>query len=109
MNPHGEENFHIIQTFQEYDDYYYFLNNSLPQLERTESRVFVLYCTRREARELVRMAKSLGLTRKEFVWIATQPVIGPDLEAPLDLVPGMLGVHFDTKNVSECSMMQEMM
>ena len=61
--------------------------------------MFVLYCTRPESRELVRMARSLGLTRKEFVWIATQPVIGPDLEAPLDLVPGMLGVHFDTKNV----------
>ena len=37
--------------------------------------MFVLYSTRREARELVREAKSLGLTRKEFVWIATQPVI----------------------------------
>ena len=69
------------------------------QLDRTESRVFVLYCTRREARELLRVARGLGLTRKEFVWIATQPVIGPDLEAPLDLVPGMLGVHYDTKNV----------
>ena len=61
--------------------------------------MFVLYCTRREARDLVRVARGLGLVRKEFVWIATQPVIGPDLEAPLDLVTGMLGVHFDTKNV----------
>ena len=31
--------------------------------------------------------------------IILYPVIGPDLEAPLDLIPGMLGVHFDTKNV----------
>ena len=29
----------------------------------------------------------------------TQPVIGPDLEAPLDMEPGMLGLHFETKKV----------
>ena len=34
------------------------------------------------------------------MWIVTQPVIGPDLEAPLDMEPGMLGVHFETKKVS---------
>ena len=44
----------------------------------------------------MRMAKKLGLTTKEYVWIATQPVIGADLAAPLDFPPGMLGVHFDT-------------
>ena len=36
---------------------------------------------------------------KEYVWIVTQPVIGADMEAPLDLIPGMLGVHFETKKV----------
>ena len=30
----------------------------------------------------------------------TQPVIGPDLEAPLDMEPGMLGLHFETKKVT---------
>ena len=44
----------------------------------------------------MRAAKMLGLTTKEYVWIATQPVIGADLAAPLDFPPGMLGVHFDT-------------
>ena len=38
----------------------------------------------------------MGLTTKEYVWIATQPVIGSELAAPLDFPPGMLGVHFDT-------------
>lgn len=44
----------------------------------------------------MRVGKRLGLTTKEYVWIATQPVIGADLAAPLDFPPGMLGVHFDT-------------
>ena len=34
------------------------------------------------------------------MWIVTQPVIGPDLEAPLDMEPGMLGLHFETKKVT---------
>ena len=44
----------------------------------------------------MRVARRLGLTTKEYVWIATQPVIGADKTAPLDFPPGMLGVHFDT-------------
>ena len=34
------------------------------QLERTESRIFVLYCTKREARDIVRLATKFGLTTK---------------------------------------------
>ena len=44
----------------------------------------------------MRVARKLALTTKEYVWIATQPVIGADLAAPTDFPPGMLGVHFDT-------------
>ena len=69
----------------------------LATIQRTESRVFLLYCTKKEGQELMRSARELGLTTKEYVWIATQPVIGSDEDAPLDLIPGMLGVHFETK------------
>ena len=61
--------------------------------------MFLLYSTKKECQEIIRKAKKLGLTTKEYVWIVTQPSIGADLEAPLDLVPGMLGVHFETKKV----------
>ena len=59
----------------------------------------MLYCTKKEGQELMREARVLGLSTKEYVWIVTQPVIGADVEAPLDLIPGMLGVHFETKKV----------
>ena len=62
--------------------------------------MFLLYSTKKEGQEIIRKAKQLGLTTKEYVWIVTQPVIGADVDAPLDLVPGMLGVHFETKTVS---------
>ena len=65
-------------------------------MERTENRIFILYATKKEGHEILRQAKKMGLTTKEYVWIVTQPVIGSDLVAPLDFPPGMLGVHFDT-------------
>ena len=68
----------------------------LAPLVRTESRVFLLYCTRKEAKEIMSQAEKLGLTRKTFVWIAAQAVIGSTLDAPNDFPVGMLGVHFKT-------------
>ena len=37
-----------------------------------------------------------GLTRKTYVWIAAQAVIGSSLDGPDEFPVGMLGVHFRT-------------
>ena len=73
----------------------------LAPLARTESRVFLLYCTRKEAKDILKHAQQLGLTRKTFVWIAAQAVIGSSLDASEDFPVGMLGVHFKT-GTHEC-------
>ena len=68
----------------------------LASLARTESRVFLLYCTQKEAIEIMKEAGRLGLTRKNYVWIAAQAVIGSSMDAPEQFPVGMLGVHFKT-------------
>ena len=67
-------------------------------LARTESRVFLLYGTRKEATEIMKEAKKLGLTKKTYVWIGTQAVIGSqsDFFKWEEFPVGMLGVHFKT-------------
>ena len=71
----------------------------LAPLARTESRVFLLYCTRKEAISIMSEAERLGLTRKTYVWIAAQAVIGSNLDGPDEFPVGMLGVHFRTGNL----------
>ena len=68
----------------------------LAPLARTESRVFLLYSTRKEAVNIMKTASKMGLTRKTYVWIAAQAVIGSSLDAPEEFPVGMLGVHFKT-------------
>ena len=67
-----------------------------------ELYVTPLYCsTQKEAKEIMREAKEAGLTKKTYVWIVTQPVIGSDLDlAPQEFTEGMLGVHFDTSSAA---------
>lgn len=54
----------------------------LQQLVGTEARIILLYCTREEAKTIFQFASKLGLTGANYVWIATQSVIGDSLEAP---------------------------
>ena len=49
----------------------------LHQIERTESRIFLLYSTQKEAKGILAAARDAGLTGKSYIWIVTQPVIGP--------------------------------
>ena len=58
---------------------------------RTEARVFLLYSTKKEASAILAAAAELGLTGKNYVWIATQAVIGSTLAAPDEFPLGMLG------------------
>ena len=71
-------------------------SEDLAPLLRTESRVFLLYGTRKEAIEIMGEAKKMGLTKRTYVWIAAQAVIGSDLDGPEEFPVGMLGVHFKT-------------
>ena len=66
------------------------------------SDLIPFYCsTQKEAKEIMREAKEAGLTKQTYVWIATQPVIGSDLDlAPQEFTEGMLGVHFDTSSAA---------
>ena len=68
----------------------------LEVLVRSESRIFLLYSTKKEGIQIMKEAKKLGLTESNYVWIVTQPVIGSFLSAPKEFPVGMLGVHFPT-------------
>ena len=63
----------------------------LRELEMSETRILLLYSTRQEGSQIMKMAKEKGLTGKSYVWIATQSVIGETREALPDFPAGMLG------------------
>ncbi|CAG0885260.1 unnamed protein product [Darwinula stevensoni] len=65
-----------------------------------ETRILLLYCTRREAGRILEAASGLGLTGRSYLWIVTQSVVGNTLGAITGLVPGMIAIHFDTTDAS---------
>ncbi|GAB6027873.1 hypothetical protein CHUAL_002088 [Chamberlinius hualienensis] len=76
------------------------VNERLSELKKTETRVILLYSNVDEAAIIMESAAELELTKKDFVWIVTQSIIGniePDKAqiVPSSFPPGMLGVHFD--------------
>ena len=75
-------------------------SKDLSDLIRSESRVFLLYSTKKEAIRIIKQANSLGLTKSNYIWIVTQAVIGSFLSAPKEFPVGMLGVHFPTNSES---------
>lgn len=53
----------------------------------------LLFATREEAVEIMSAAKDLGLTSKNYVWIASQSVVGTQLDTPAgQFPPGMLSM-----------------
>ncbi|ODN02749.1 Glutamate receptor ionotropic, NMDA 2B [Orchesella cincta] len=71
----------------------------------SEARILLLYCTKEEAKWIMRAATLFGLTGAKYVWIVTQSVIGDSLtltdvsyqeKESQELPVGMLGVHFNT-------------
>ena len=54
----------------------------LQYLVGSEARILLLYCTREEAKTIFGYATKLGLTGENYVWVATQSVIGDSLDAP---------------------------
>ncbi|XP_054718947.1 glutamate receptor ionotropic, NMDA 2B-like [Uloborus diversus] len=71
--------------------------NEMGDLADSEARIMLLFATRQEAIEIMAAAQELGLTGKNYVWIAAQSVVGTNLDTPSDQFPsGMLGVYFNT-------------
>ena len=75
-------------------------SKDIQSLARSEARVFLLYSTQKEGIPIIQEANNLGLTKHNYVWIVTQPVIGSSLSAPKEFPVGMLGVHFSTDTQS---------
>ncbi|RWS31617.1 glutamate receptor ionotropic: NMDA 2B-like protein [Leptotrombidium deliense] len=65
----------------------------LDNLAKSEARVMLLYCTKREAQEIMAAANQLNITGKNYMWIGTQSVVGIASEyyAPGEFPSGMLG------------------
>ena len=90
--PEGTKQKTILDTVVVHDP-----KADLAPVVRTEARVFLLYSTKKEAADILSAAEELGLTGKNYVWIATQSVIGASLTAPdvpAEFPPGMLGRYF---------------
>ncbi|XP_052122549.1 glutamate receptor ionotropic, NMDA 2C-like [Frankliniella occidentalis] len=68
----------------------------LGPLVSSETRIVLLYCTREEAKTILGAAAKLRLNGTDYLWLATQSVIGSAMEAPDEFPVGMLGIHFPT-------------
>ncbi|XP_025836924.1 glutamate receptor ionotropic, NMDA 2B [Agrilus planipennis] len=75
-------------------------NGDLAALVDSEARVMLLYCTREEAKEILKAAREFHLTGENYVWVVTQSVIENPQSASGQFPVGMLGVHFDTTSAS---------
>lgn len=71
----------------------------LMQLVNSDARVMLLYCTKDEASEILKVATELHLTGENYVWVVTQSVI-ENMQPKTSFPAGMLGVHFDTSSAS---------
>ncbi|GFS95347.1 glutamate receptor ionotropic, NMDA 2B [Nephila pilipes] len=68
----------------------------LEDVANSEARIFLLFATRMEAQEIMKAAKELGITGKQYVWIASQSVVGTGIEAKVEHFPtGMLGIYMN--------------
>lgn len=75
-----------LKTQHRYD-----VRNELEELADSEARIMLLFATREEAVEIMAAANDLGLTSKDYVWIASQSVVGTKLDTPVgQFPPGML-------------------
>ena len=66
----------------------------LKPLSLSEARVILLYCTKREAQEILAAASHYNMTSKNYMWIVTQSVLGRGAGyAPGEFPSGMLGIE----------------
>ncbi|XP_071052349.1 glutamate receptor ionotropic, NMDA 2B isoform X6 [Onthophagus taurus] len=74
--------------------------SDIKALVDADSRVMLLYCTRKEAITILSAAKDYGIIGENYVWVVTQSVIENPQQPPNQFPIGMLGVHFDTSSTS---------
>lgn len=69
------------------------VKNELRELAKSESRVYLLYCSKNHAKTILEEAAELGLTKKNYVWIVSESIVGSDISthAPNQFPAGMLG------------------
>ncbi|KFM73572.1 Glutamate [NMDA] receptor subunit epsilon-2, partial [Stegodyphus mimosarum] len=74
------------------------IRTELEDLADSEARIMLLFATRDQAKEIMTAATDLGLTSKNYVWIASQTVVGTILDSSifLQFPIGMLGVYYNT-------------
>ncbi|XP_035210254.1 glutamate receptor ionotropic, NMDA 2B-like, partial [Stegodyphus dumicola] len=61
------------------------IRNELEDLADSEARIMLLFATRDQAKEIMTAATDLGLTSKNYVWIASQTVVGTILDSSIFL------------------------
>ncbi|GFO28639.1 ionotropic glutamate receptor nmda 2b, partial [Plakobranchus ocellatus] len=74
------------------------LNNvreDLEELRGTDTRIFLLHCSSKDAYNIMEVATEVGLTGKEYQWILTQSSIPMGKFARKSFPVGMLGINFD--------------
>ncbi|XP_013787492.1 glutamate receptor ionotropic, NMDA 2B-like, partial [Limulus polyphemus] len=79
----------------------------LEHLKKSDTRVILLYATKEEAINITSAAYELGMTGKNYMWIASQSVAGSGTvySAPDQFPMGMLAIHFNAStNVLEDEM-----
>lgn len=70
------------------------IRNQLEIIADSEARIFLLFASRDQSREIMAAGRDLGITGKNYVWIASQSVVGPSLGTkPEGLPRGMLGKY----------------
>ncbi|XP_067128444.1 glutamate receptor ionotropic, NMDA 2B-like [Centruroides vittatus] len=67
----------------------------LEPLAKSEARIILLYSTKDEAEKIMNAANEWKITGKNYLWIATQSIIGNVGAFFKYLPPGMLGVYFN--------------
>ncbi|XP_076324984.1 glutamate receptor ionotropic, NMDA 2B-like isoform X2 [Tachypleus tridentatus] len=73
------------------------IRTELELLKNSDTRVILLYVTKEEGVDVMGAANDLGITGKNYIWIATQLSVGSGTvhTAPSEFPLGMLAIHFN--------------
>ena len=55
------------------------VKNELRELAKSESRVYLLYCSKNHAKTILEEAAALELTKRNYVWIVSESIVGSDI------------------------------
>ncbi|XP_076314652.1 glutamate receptor ionotropic, NMDA 2B-like [Tachypleus tridentatus] len=77
------------------------IRTELESLKNSDARVILLYVTKDEGSDIMGAANDLGITGKNYMWIATQSAVGSGIVnyAPSEFPIGMLAIHFNASTL----------